>query len=641
MRKILFVAIGICGFSNFSFSQNNETITSKSIKVNPCEFGESDNYSDNLIYMPSMATIRPENGDEENELLEKVQAEKTVLKLANLANNVPVDDKKNRMPAPLVGINWKANINVGTPPDNAIAVNTKGQIVSFVNSNVKIYSSNGTTLISKSMALFFKTTLVAGQPTNTSSNQCDPKVIFDCEQKRFVALGITCDGSSTSSRLVMAFSKEEDPTKGWWCYAFNTDVFGAGVWFDYPRIGVSATDFFVSGNMFTNNGNFIEAYVFQLDKMACYNGSATPATWVHHNIGGDDFSLTQVNEGLCSTPSAEHYMVSSNPGANNSSKLSLYTVNGKATDATSPTISHQYITTSIVYSTPGYAVQPNTSVLLKTGDARMQDAYIVDGTIHCAFQCDAGGGYSGIHYSRLKKNGSNWTCTSKKISASNKEMAYPSICNFENASTTGSGASQGTIIGFLGSSSTEYPNMKVVSVDNAMAVGNIITVKTGDNFVDYGLDTINNFVTTRWGDYIGVWRQHFNSVPTVWMSGMYGDASNTYNSWSNHIVKLTNGPEWLALSMNDESQHENMHIYPNPSKNSFWQMEINATVAENVKIILTDVMGKQIDELMKTNIFPGKNIFQFNTASLSNGVYFVKIIGNQQINLSQRLLIQH
>ena len=28
MRKILFVAIGICGFSNFSFSQNNETITS-------------------------------------------------------------------------------------------------------------------------------------------------------------------------------------------------------------------------------------------------------------------------------------------------------------------------------------------------------------------------------------------------------------------------------------------------------------------------------------------------------------------------------------------------------------------------------------------------------------------------------------
>jgi hypothetical protein len=286
-------------------------------------------------------------------------------------------------------------------------------------------------------------------------------------------------------------------------------------------------------------------------------------------------------------------------------------------------------------------VQPNTSVLLKTGDARMQDAYIVDGTIHCAFQCDAGGGYSGIHYSRLKKNGSNWTCTSKKISASNKEMAYPSICNFENASTTGSGASQGTIIGFLGSSSTEYPNMKVVTVDNAMAVGNIITVKTGDNFVDYGLDTINNFVTTRWGDYIGVWRQHFNSVPTVWMSGMYGDASNTYNSWSNHIVKLTNGPEWLALSMNDESQHEILHIYPNPSKNSFWQMEINATVAENVKIILTDVMGNQIDELMKTNIFPGKNIFQFNTASLSNGVYFVKIIGNQQINLSQRLLIQH
>jgi hypothetical protein len=70
-------------------------------------------------------------------------------------------------------------------------------------------------------------------------------------------------------------------------------------------------------------------------------------------------------------------------------------------------------------------------------------------------------------------------------------------------------------------------------------------------------------------------------------------------------------------------------------------MEINATVAENVKIILTDVMGNQIDELMKTNIFPGKNIFQFNTASLSNGVYFVKIIGNQQITLSQRLLIQH
>jgi Secretion system C-terminal sorting domain len=636
------VATVICTVSIVQ-AQTNQT--SKSIRVYPIAIGEADMQSDNLIYQSSMAYIRPEPKGMDDEAVEEAQIAKTKLKLANL-QQVNADEvdfiKQTRAANPIIDTSWKANVNVGTPPDNSMAVNTKGQIVSMVNSNVIFYAANGANVYSKTMAFFFKANLVPGQLTGTVTNQCDPKVMFDCDARRFVAFSMTCDGSSTTSRIMIAVSKEEDPTKGWFTYVYSGDPFQLGRWFDYPKIGVSADDIFVSGNMFINGGGYDEANVWQIDKIACYAGNANPAAIVHYNLGGADFSITHVQQGLCSKPTSPHYMVASNAGASNSTKLSLYTVTGKANDANSPIVSHQQVTTNVSYSVPGFGVQPNTSVLLRIGDSRMQDAMIVDGVIHCAFHCDAGGGYAGIHYSRLTKNGANWTCSSKRISATNKEYAYPAISNFDNASNTTTGVNQSTIIGFLSSSSSDFPNMKSVVVDGAMAVSTPLLIKAGTDFVDYGLDTISSFVTTRWGDYIGMWRQHFNSVPTVWISGMYGDAATSFNSWSNHIAKITNGPEWLALANNEtELKPVSASVYPNPVQHQKFTMSIQAKQQEIVRIVLMNTNGQLIDELMQTTVHPGNNVFSFNTNSLANGTYLIQVKGTEGLQIRQQIIVQH
>jgi Secretion system C-terminal sorting domain len=641
MKKIYLFSLSFLAMHSIVFAQLKTKLTSPTtFTIQPIGYGDADMQSDDLTFLPSLYHTYPAPAEQEDEALEEMVIEKTKQKLANIANTIEEEaPKKTRVPAPTIGKSWKANTQSGTPPDNSMAVNTLGQIVSMVNSNIIIYTDLGVSVYNKSMVSFFKTNIVFGPATGTSSNQCDPKVIFDCESKRFIAFGMTCTGVNTSSRIMIAVSKEEDPTKGWYNYVFAGDPNNWEIWFDYPRLGVNGSDIFITGNMFNNNGTYADGVLYQIDKIACYAGNNNPKSLVTYGLGKFAFSITHANQGLCNAASPNiHYMVSSSSGANNENRLSLYTVTGKANDAAAPSITSEYITTNISYSAPGYAIQPNTSVLLKSGDSRMQDAMIVDGTIHCVFHCDASGGYNGIHYSRIKKNGSTWSCTSKKISASAKEYAYPAIASFANHSSGGS--EQTAVISFLASSNTEFPNIKAVVVDETMTLGTPTTLKTGDNFVDYGRDTIASFVVTRWGDYMGIGRQHNTAFPTVWVSGMYGNAANTYDEWSNYIIKLVNGQNW-ATPINDVKPNAtNSNIYPNPSPSQYWQMEIVTKETKDININLVDAQGKLIKELLKTNIVTGKNTFQFNTASLANGTYFVNITdGNETIETKQ-LIIQ-
>jgi Secretion system C-terminal sorting domain len=624
----------------FSFVVVAQENVVKTINIQPIYSGEADMESDNLEFLPSITHIMQEPKEIDNEENEATIIEKTKQKIAYLKlNNLIPIDKKTRTPDPIVKKSWQANNGTGTPPDNAIAVNTLGQIVSMVNSNIIFYTDKGVPLYNKSMPFFFKTFLVPGQLAGTSADQCDPKVLFDCESKRFIAFSMTCTGISTSSRIMIAVSKEEDPTKGWYTYVYNADPLTYSIWFDYPRLGINGSDIFITGNMFNNNGNFVDGVLYQIDKVACYAGNASPKTLFNYNLSKFAFSMTHANEALCfgALPDV-HYIVSSKSGGGNDNRICLYTITGKAIDALPPVVTSEYITTSLNYSLPGYGVQKGTNIYLNTNDCRMQDAYYLDGTIHCVFQYDAGGGFSGIHYSRLKKNGAVWACTSTKISATGVDYSFPTIANYANNSHSGN--MQTSIIGFLATSTTEYPNMKAVVADETMVLSNKVTIKSGSNFVDYGRDTVSAFVITRWGDYIGIGRQHYTAFPTVWISGMYGDILNTDNSWSNEIVKLTNGPDYPTTIEKFTENEPKSLIYPNPITNQFCTMEIMAKESKMIDILLYDNAGKMILNLLHTNLFTGKNNFQFNTSSLANGVYQVQIKADNKTIETKQLIIQ-
>ncbi len=629
MIKFKLIFITIIAFMQANIFAQSNAIPS-TIVMYPLFTGEVDMVSDNLDFAPQLNYLEVDP-EKENEALQEIQVKKTQEKLEYLKESglLPyVSDKKNRATDPIYIRGWKSNSGTGTPSDNAIAVNTLGQIVSMVNSNVIFYNDTGKNIYLKSMSAFFKENLVTGALTGTNSNQCDPKVIFDCEKKRFIAFSMTCTGSSATSRIILAISKEEDVTKGWYNYVWNTDAFAQGVWFDYPRLGVNANDIFVTGNMFTNGGSFDEVYMFQIDKTVAYNATALPKTIIHRNLPNNPFTLTSVNQGLCTALPTNHFLVSTNAGANNSSSLALWEVTGKASDVATPTITRRALTTSLPYSVPGFAVQQGSSIVLKTGDSRTHDAIMINGVIHVAFNYDAGNGFSGIHYNRITKSGTTWTVQSKAIKATNKEFAYPTLASFANLSH--GGTDQGVFLGFCSSAANEYPSIKAMNIDNSMTLGNIITVKAGSGVVTYLTDTINSFVTTRWGDYIGACRQHNALVPTVWVHGLHGDGSNIVSkNWNNFIAKFTSVPEY-PTSAATITNNNSVYVYPNPAVNNETNIIFNANATAYITISIVDLQGKQVAQLLNGYVYPGKNGIIFNTNALNSGTYFVQIKDNNK-----------
>lgn len=127
------------------------------------------------------------------------------------------------------------------PNDNDIAISKGGFIVSVTNTLVDIYNVNGQRLSSSSLTVF------GGNVTTNGVIHYDPRVIYDPNADRFIVLFLEGDVSSTS-QVVVAYSRTNDPTQGWNVYGFRTDE--ANLWTDYPHVGISNDELFITGNLF-------------------------------------------------------------------------------------------------------------------------------------------------------------------------------------------------------------------------------------------------------------------------------------------------------------------------------------------------------------------------------------------------------
>ena len=81
-----------------------------------------------------------------------------------------------------------------------------------------------------------------------TANIYDPKILYNAMANKFILMAL--HGSSSSlSELYIAYSVSNDPMDGW-CYSIDGNPGDlSSWWFDYPSIGHSAEDLFISGNM--------------------------------------------------------------------------------------------------------------------------------------------------------------------------------------------------------------------------------------------------------------------------------------------------------------------------------------------------------------------------------------------------------
>ena len=156
------------------------------------------------------------------------------------------------------------------PPDPAGAVGTN-HLVNVVNSSIEFYSKQtGARQFRQSLKNFFATA-----PTPPLTTTFDPKVVYDQYANRFVVMTmerIEASGMTPNqSRVYFAVSDDSDPNGTWFFHTLNTEevINTRQTWADFPGLAVDSEAVYFTNNQFAHN-NQTQAGVFQGQRLRIF-----------------------------------------------------------------------------------------------------------------------------------------------------------------------------------------------------------------------------------------------------------------------------------------------------------------------------------------------------------------------------------
>jgi len=541
--------------------------------------------------------------------------EKLQLKL-NSKNNSPVSGRSSAA-TPILGKNFEANWSVdGTPPDNHIAISNNSNIVSVNNDGVEYYNENGDNLYFDYWSDFFN-------DNTLTSIIYDPRVIYDSGSDRFVMV-VLHGFTPETSKILVCFSKTNNPMNGWWVYQITGNPLNNNCWIDFPALGVSNNEIYITGNLFDTNDFFNQSIIYQIPKAAGYSGtSVSYITWSELSKSPyEASSLVPVSFGHQGNYGPGIFLISSESAGDN--RIRLWDITNDVSN--NPSLNNYTVNTT-AYTFAANAEQKGTSELLDNGDCRIQSAFYLNGIIHYVFHSDIGDAWNGINYNRLTIN--NLTNQSSTLGQKGvSDFSYPSVASFSTSSSDKS-----VIIGFLRSSSAFFPEVRVVNCDDNMEWSNTVLVKAGETFIDFTTDT-----DERWGDYTGIARKHNSTIQRAWLAGSYGaniTSQNINNTFKTRIAEVFSS---TTTSVNENQIQNKISVYPNPSYNLI-NIEFSLLKAEKITIKILDQSGKVVKLLYEDIGRPGVNKLVFNKGALSKGVYYINIRSEKQIIKNEKMVI--
>lgn len=547
---------------------------------------------------------------------------KTQLKLKNLKEfylDRQLTSKTNA--SPILGTNFSGNEFEGyTPPDNYLAISNDEIIVSVSNSSIFYYKPNGTKLFESSFDDFVN---------NSSLNATffDPRVIYDSEADRFILVFLH-GNSPAESKVILCFSKTNNPIDGWWIYTLSGDLLDTPSWFDYPSLGISTDDVFITGNLFSPLGDFKESIIYQVDKSLGYSGATINSSF-WDSISEEPFSLVPISYGHQGSYGSGIYLIT-NKKYTLVDKFLLYEITNNLSSGNA-TMNNYTINIDSSYSLAGNALQSGSSVQLDNGDNKIQSAFYLNGIIHFVFNSEYINGYNGINYSRLKL--ADLSYESFLFGQDGSDYSYPTVASYSNSIED-----KTVMIGFLKSNSSIFPQFKAVECDSLGNFSNSILVKEGETFVSH-LEVGNK---TRWGDYSGIARKHNATSPEVWISGSYGRSvgvsKNYFDTWVAEIGNTVYEPEPSTLNEYIEDK-EKVTIFPNPIVNTF-KIDFEIEKTQFIKIQIFNSIGKEIKLLFKDIAKKGQNVFTFNKGILPQGAYIITIKTDDKTLANEKIIIE-
>jgi hypothetical protein len=418
-----------------------------------------------------------------------------------------------------------------TPPDTGGAVGPN-DVFTMLNSQVAVQSRSGAMRPNFPMDLAqFWSAL------GPFVKIFDPRILYDASADRWIAAA-SSDPGSTTAALLLAISVNGDPAGSW--RQFQIALGGAGVWADYPVIGINNTWITLSANLLdlppAGAYDRTEVYVFSKTDLyqtgkAAYTafsdrtGQFTPA--VDQDSTADTMYFAQE---IAGSPSGRYrFSLLRGPAGSESFTAGAFEVDaGVAWGQTSNTDAD-------------FAPQLGSYYKIDTGDSRLQNCVLRGGSVWCAhtvFLPAAKPTRSAVQWFQVDAATQRLVQLGQVDDATGSHFyAYPTIAV---------NRAQDAVVGFTRFTATDYPSgafsfRRGTDAPHAMHAAEIF--KAGEAaYVARGADEDSN----RWGDVSATmvdpvddqsfWTiQEFAAVPTNYFLGRWG------TWWANILMDCCSG----------------------------------------------------------------------------------------------------
>ncbi len=543
------------------------------------------------------------------------------------------------------------NFSGSVPNDNSFAINRNGQILSVINTTVLAYDLNKDSLLFETSLHIF--TILQGL-RNVAQNKYDPRVLYDPDMDRFILVFLNGTTFQTS-KIIVAFSKTNDPSDGFHIYALNGNPLGNDTWSDYPHIMVSKQDLFITMNTFyngsSNNSGYVESTIRQVNKMDGYDSlpSLQETYYSDIKIGGKAlFNFTGMAGGSGPYSPPIYFMSNRNLSLNNDS-LFLVSITDSLSSTTPPVLQLKVYKAQIPYGLPPDARQQDSN-RFDCNDSRIQGGYYQNGIVQFVGNTVTSKGFSGFYHAMINP----LAPTAEPAYFSILEMdsldfGYPNICYTGKSELENEG-----IIIFNHSGPSTNAGSSSVFFSNDSSYSGLAVVDSGRGYVNV-LRPAGDPEYERWGDYTGA-QPAYGDTGVVWMSAY----SSTENNTPRTILAKLRSPDFdldpiqpkpIDTTGNPIDTNANpldtlppfteVRILPNPTYDNY-TIEFELDAPDMLTFQLISINGSGTDEqfLVKEAAMEGNNRFTFHTRHLRNGVYYLIIFNSQGRILKEEKVVK-
>lgn len=517
-----------------------------------------------------------------------------------------VGAEKTQLDSPVVTDAFDANMFNGFyPPDNTMAINENGILVSCANSSLWVFNSSGAVLRSTSLL-----SLIGQSPGGHYFY--DPRVVYSPTHQMFCL--IVLYGSTPSNTYIyMLFSKT--PQSGnWKVYSLPGDPYNSGLWADYPSVAIWGEDLAISFNMFTVNNEFSKAMIMQVGLQEADAG--TPLKYrTYRDLTGNPFTPVPVEIQSGNTYDAPFYLVSTQSGGG--SNIYIFTVSSSIYQ-TAGEVKYRSFPIRRYYF-PGNAKQPNGRGI-DLGGCRVKKAFLSGGIIQFIYGEKSIYGQGGLRLVRVDIDKDIHHETS--ISIPGTHLAFPTLVPY-----TTDIFRKSCVIGYLSVSSKQFPGMGAIWVGENLEISKPALLRQGSAVVNLNTDTFE-----RWGDYTTMVSTPGKDSADVWMAGCYANSSGQWRTRIVHFFPPSISPSPIIT--------QNTFYVTNSGHEGPWDVVCDRVESGHLRFQLSSLDGKWMktfgsgtvlrNEKVSVTLYPG---------DLAPGIYFITLIDGDMPIQTHRLTI--